>query len=46
MQTGKKYGMKLMDDSLVELVESGIVEPREAFIRAENPQNLVKYMQG
>ena len=46
MQTGKKYGMKLMDDSLVELVESGTVEPREAFIRAENPQNLVKYMQG
>jgi twitching motility protein PilT len=46
MQTGKKFGMKLMDDSLIELVEAGTVEPKEAFIRAENPQNLVKYMQG
>ena len=35
IQTGKKLGMKLMDDSLLELVESGTITPYEAFDRAE-----------
>jgi twitching motility protein PilT len=35
IQTGKKLGMKLMDDSLYELAESGIVSPNEAYDRAE-----------
>jgi len=35
IQTGKKVGMKLMDDSLLELVEQGVISAHEAFDRAE-----------
>jgi twitching motility protein PilT len=35
IQTGKKLGMKLMDDSLLELMEEGMITPHEAFDRAE-----------
>jgi twitching motility protein PilT len=35
IQTGKKLGMKMMDDSLMELVEQGVISPYEAHDRAE-----------
>jgi twitching motility protein PilT len=35
MQTGKKQGMKLMDDSLMELYDAGIISQEEAHSRAE-----------
>jgi twitching motility protein PilT len=35
IQTGKKLGMKMMDDSLMELLESGLISPYEAYDRAE-----------
>ncbi len=35
IQVGKKLGMKLMDDSLMELVQQGLITPHEAFDRAE-----------
>ena len=35
MQTGKKQGMKLMDDSLLELYQAGIISQEEAYSRAE-----------
>ena len=35
MQTGKKAGMKLMDDSLMELYDAGIISEEEAYVRAE-----------
>jgi twitching motility protein PilT len=35
IQTGKKLGMRLMDDSLLELVESGEISGHEAYDRAE-----------
>ena len=35
IQVGKKLGMKLMDDSLMELMEQGLITPHEAFDRAE-----------
>ncbi len=35
IQVGKKLGMKLMDDSLMELVEAGTISPYEAYDRAE-----------
>jgi len=35
IQTGKKLGMRLMDDSLMELMEQGVISPYEAFDRAE-----------
>jgi twitching motility protein PilT len=35
IQVGKKLGMKLMDDSLMELVQSGTITAHEAYSRAE-----------
>jgi twitching motility protein PilT len=35
MQTGKKLGMKLMDDSLMELYDAGLISQEEAYARAE-----------
>ncbi|MEO0453818.1 MAG: PilT/PilU family type 4a pilus ATPase [Verrucomicrobiota bacterium] len=36
MQTGKKQGMRLMDDSLMELIQQDIITPEEGLYRAEN----------
>jgi twitching motility protein PilT len=38
MQTGKKQGMKLMDDSLMELYDAGLISQDEAYSRAEQKQ--------
>jgi twitching motility protein PilT len=35
IQTGKKLGMKMMDDALMDLVEAGTISPYEAHDRAE-----------
>jgi twitching motility protein PilT len=35
IQTGKKLGMKLMDDSLTELYDAGLISQEEAYARAE-----------
>ena len=35
IQTGKKLGMRLMDDSLYQLMEEGTITPYEAFDRAD-----------
>jgi len=35
MQTGKKLGMKLMDDSLMELYDKGVITADEAYARSE-----------
>ncbi len=35
MQTGKKLGMKLMDESLMELYDRGLISQEEAYARAE-----------
>ncbi len=35
IQTGKKLGMRLMDDSLMELVQEGTITAHEAYDRAE-----------
>ena len=35
IQTGKKLGMRMMDDSLMELVQEGLISPYEAYDRAE-----------
>ena len=34
MQTGKNHGMVMLNDSLIELVKKGLVEPRDAYIKA------------
>lgn len=44
MQTGKKYGMFLMDDHLVQLVEKGTVDPYQALERMEDKKTLMALM--
>ena len=38
MQTGRKQGMKLMDDSLLDLYQQGVISQEEAYARAEQKQ--------
>jgi len=44
IQTGKKLGMKLMDDSLLELMEQGVITAHEAFDRAEQKKIFEPYL--
>ena len=41
MQTGKKYGMCLMNESFTDLVKRKIVEPQEAYAKAIDKVNLL-----
>jgi twitching motility protein PilT len=40
IQTGKKQGMRLMDDTLIELYERGIISAEEAYERADQKQEV------
>ena len=40
IQTGKKQGMQLMDDSLVDLYERGLISTDEAYARAEQKRTV------
>lgn len=42
MQTASKKGMRLMDDSLLDLVKSGAVDPREAVDRAHDKNSFIE----
>ncbi len=44
MQTGKKFGMCTLNDSLVKLVRDKKVEAREAYIKAVDKQGLLGLM--
>jgi twitching motility protein PilT len=44
IQTGKKLGMKLMDDALIEMIEQGLISPYEAFDRAEQKRLIEPYL--
>ena len=40
METGRKFGMRTLEDSLAELVQNGVVAAREAAAKALNPERL------
>ena len=42
IQTGKKQGMILMDDSLLQLCEAGLISPEEVLYRAEDKATIRK----
>jgi twitching motility protein PilT len=44
IQVGKKLGMKLMDDSLMELMQQGTITPHEAFDRAEQKKTFEPFL--
>ena len=41
MQIGGKVGMRLLNDSLIELVQQGVVAPGEAYLKAVNKEELL-----
>ena len=43
MQTGRKLGMQLMDDSLMSLYDKGIISQDEAYSRAEQKQLMKQH---
>ncbi len=45
MQTGRKQGMALMNDSLFKLVKDGVVAPEEALAKANDKANLIGMFQ-
>lgn len=44
IQTGRKNGMKLMDDSLMELYDAGLITADEAYARAEQKQLMRQHL--
>jgi twitching motility protein PilT len=42
MQTGRARGMILLNDALLDLVKRGLVDPREAYLKAVDKENLAK----
>ncbi len=44
IQTGKKLGMRTLDDSIEELMQKKIVSPEEAFERSVSKERFVKYL--
>lgn len=46
MQTGKKQGMVLLNDALLDLVKRGIVEPSEALAKAIDRNGLLSQLRG
>ncbi len=45
IQTGKKQGMQLMDDSLITLYDRGLISGEEAFARSEQKQMMRQHVQ-
>jgi twitching motility protein PilT len=46
MMSGRKAGMQSMDDSLADLVRRGVVTKEQAARRAQNPDELLRLLQG
>ncbi len=44
IQTGKKQGMQLMDDALIELCERGLISSEEAYARAEQKRLMRQHI--
>lgn len=44
IQTGKKQGMQLMDDALIELFKAGYISAEEAYARADQKQEMRKQL--
>lgn len=44
MATGRRLGMQLMDQSLLSLVQSGDIDPNEAFLKASDKKEFIFYV--
>src|SRR5437763_557273 len=45
IQTGKKQGMRLMDDALIDLYETGLISAEEAYTRADQKLVVRQYLE-
>lgn len=45
MQTSKASGMQLLNDSLMNLVRNGVVDPREAYLKSVDRADMLKRLQ-
>src|SRR4249919_3616887 len=45
IQTGKKQGMRLMDDSLTQLFDQGLISGEEAYARSEQKEMMRQHVQ-
>jgi twitching motility protein PilT len=44
IQTGKKQGMRLMDDTLIDLYDGGLITAEEAYARADQKQMMRQHL--
>ena len=44
IQTGKKQGMRLMDDALIDLYDRGLISKEEAYARADQKQMMRQHL--
>jgi len=44
IQTGKKQGMRLMDDTLIDLYDRGLISAEETYARADQKQTMRRYL--
>jgi len=44
IQTGKKQGMRLMDDALIDLYDRGLISGEEAYARADQKQLMRQHV--
>ncbi len=45
IQTGRKQGMQLMDDSLIDLYDRGVIDAEEAYARSDQKQMMRQHVQ-
>ena len=45
-QSGRREGMQIMDDSLFELVERGLIDGAHAYLKADDKTRFQKYIKG
>jgi len=45
IQTGKKYGMRLLDEHLLELYSKGIISGQDAIDRSQSPSEMMAKVQ-
>ena len=44
IQTGKKQGMQLMDDALIDLYDRGVITGEEAYARSDQKQLMCEHI--
>ena len=46
IQTGKKYGMQLLDDAIMDLYQKGTIGPDDAYSKANDKARFKPFIKG